>query len=216
MKLLSGIVGLTLASVVALASANAADMYRAPESGGGYKDGPGYVSVNWSGFYAGVNGGYGWGTNTDVLSPAGGFGGGQIGYNFQRGNIVFGGEADIQGADISDTGYGLKSKMNWFGTVRGRVGYAFNRALVYGTGGFAFGGVNNDGYSETQTGWVLGGGVEYKLTPAWSVKGEYQYLDLGASNVVGPLGDGTGNRTQVSTVRAGLNYHVGNVYEPLK
>ena len=59
MKLLSGILGLTLTSVVALASANAADIYRAP-SGGGYKDGPVYVGVDWNGLYGGVNGGYGW------------------------------------------------------------------------------------------------------------------------------------------------------------
>ena len=216
MKLLSGILGLTFTSVVALASANAADIYR----GGGYKDGPGYVAVNWSGFYAGVNAGYGSSDNTDVLSPAGGFGGGQIGYNWQgmfgHPALVLGVEADIQGADISDSAYDNSSKMDWFGTVRGRLGYAFDRALIYATGGLAFGGVNNDGFSETQTGWVIGGGLEYKLTPAWSVKGEYQYLDLDANSFVGPLGDGTGTRTQVSTFRTGLNYHVGNGYEPLK
>ncbi len=92
MKLLSGILGFALTSAVALAAANAADMYRSPDMGGGYKDS--YVAVNWSGLYAGVNGGYGWSANTDNLDPAGGFGGGQIGYNFQRGNIVFGVEAD--------------------------------------------------------------------------------------------------------------------------
>src|SRR5262249_17791268 len=143
---------LTLIGAAALPSfANAADIYR-PGPGGGYKDEPGYVGVNWSGFYIGVNGGYGWTANTDSafdLKPAGGFGGGQIGYNWQGGfglgrAWVFGIEADIQGADISDKDvFGDRSKMDMFGTVRGRVGYAFGPALVYATGGFAYGNVEN-------------------------------------------------------------------------
>jgi outer membrane immunogenic protein len=214
MKLLSGILAATLTSVVALASANAADMY----AGGGYKDGPAYVGVNWSGLYVGVNGGYGWSANTDWLDPTGAFGGGQIGYNFQRGNIVFGIETDIQGSGISDSGYGDKSSLDYFGSVRGRAGYAFDRALVYGTGGFGYGQVTNFGYSELQTGWVAGGGVEYKITPAWSAKAEYQYFDLDAphSSNTGPLGDGSGNRTEFSTFRVGVNYFVGGGYDPLK
>jgi outer membrane immunogenic protein len=226
---------LTAASVVALATAaNAADMYR--PAAGGYKDVP-YVGVSWSGLYVGVNGGYGENAASvpsGWLDPTGGFGGGQIGYNVQRGNIVFGLEADIEGGDISDTVPGtfgdfrgnFESKMDWFGTVRARAGYTFDRALVYATGGFAYGNVTNSfcaggnclSTSETQTGWVAGGGVEYKVNPNWSVKGEYQYLDLDASSATGagPLGMGTGDRTQVNTVRVGLNYFVGGGYEPLK
>ena len=146
---------------------------------GGYKDGPAYVGVNWSGLYVGANVGYGASANTDPLDPTGAFGGGQIGYNFQRGNIVFGVEADIQGSGVSDSGYGLKSSLDYFGSVRGRVGYTFDRTLVYGTGGFGFGQVTNEGLAETQTGWVVGAGAEYKITPAWSAKAEYQYFDLG-------------------------------------
>ena len=87
---------LTAASVVALATAaNAADMYR--PSAGGYKDVP-YVGVNWSGVYVGVNGGYGMNSNNSDMN--GGFGGGQIGYNVQRGNLVFGVEGDIEGSSI--------------------------------------------------------------------------------------------------------------------
>lgn len=233
MKPLSGILGMTFASVVALASANAADMYRAPEGPGGYKDGPGYVAVNWAGFYAGVNGGYGWSANTDFLDPTGGFGGGQIGYNWQgmwHPHLVLGVEADFEGADISDSmsaaRTSAKSELDWFGTVRGRVGYAMDRALVYATGGFAYGSVKNSGClgglcgsaSETQTGWVAGGGVEYKFAPAWSGKVEYQYIDLDASSLsgAGPLGLGNEDRSQFSTVRVGLNYHVLPGYEPLK
>jgi outer membrane immunogenic protein len=212
---------LTAASVVALATAaNAADMYR--PSAGGYKDVP-YVGVNWSGLYVGVNGGYGANAASVTATfpdPDGGFGGGQIGYNVQRGNIVFGLEADIQGADITATdAFGYTSKLDWFGTVRGRVGYTVGQALIYGTGGFAYGNVNNTGWgSETQTGWVAGGGVEYKFNPSWSAKAEYQYLDLDATDAAGAgrLGDGALDRTQVNTVRVGLNYFVGGGYDPLK
>jgi outer membrane immunogenic protein len=238
MKLRSGLLGLTLTSVVAFASANAADMYRAPAAGG-YKDGPAYVGVNWSGFYVGANGGYGWNDHSDApLDPAGGFGGGQIGYNWQGAwhpNLVFGIEADFQGAGISDTvtlssseaSLSVKSELEWFGTVRARAGYTFGNALLYGTGGFAYGSVKGTltarsggasgsiSNSKTETGWVAGGGIEYKLSPSWSAKAEYQFLSLDASD--GPLlGGGDSDRSEISTVRVGVNYFVGSGYEPLK
>jgi outer membrane immunogenic protein len=251
MKVVSGILAATLTGVVALASANAADMYRAPEAGG-YKDTP-YVAANWSGWYAGVNGGYGW--NDEVSNgltddsphgakPEGGFGGGQIGYNWQgiwHPHLVLGVEADIQGSGIDgsfhdvnfgDTG---KTSLDWFGTVRGRVGYAFDRALVYFTGGFAYGGLDKSfsgpvltgtpyHYNDTATGYVLGGGLEYKIAPAWSVKAEYQYIDLGKNDLTNPAGLGLSRFTgysiykedAFSTVRGGINYHFGSIYEPLK
>jgi outer membrane immunogenic protein len=213
---------LAATSVIALtAAASAADMYRAPAEGG-YKDTP-YLGVNWGGLYVGANAGYGWSANSDNLDPTGPFGGAQVGYNFQRGNFVFGAEADFQGAHISDSNAFEKSEMNWFGTIRGRLGYTFGSALVYGTGGFAFGNVENSiaavhpfSNSETQTGWVAGGGVEYKVTPAWSAKGEYQYLDLDANSSTGPLGLGKEDRTQAHTFRIGLNYFWGTSYDPLK
>ena len=120
---------LTAASVVALATAaNAADMYR--PSAGGYKDVP-YVGVNWSGLYVGVNGGYGFnsgniggtiGAPYDI-SPEGAFGGGQIGFNMQRGNIVFGIEADIQGGNIEDS-------KTVSVTSGGTIGFAQNQLLA--------------------------------------------------------------------------------------
>lgn len=210
---------LAFTSVIAwTAAASGADIYHGPNA---YGPGPGFAVVNWSGLYVGANAGYGWSENTDNLDPTGGFGGGQIGYNFQSGNIVYGLEADFQGSGISDSVPGDKSSLDWFGSVRGRLGYAFNRALIYSTAGFGYGQVHNNGWgigSETQTGWVVGGGVEYKLAPNWSVKGEYQYFDLEApwSSWVGPLGDGWGDRTQFSTIRVGVNYFVGQGYEPLK
>ncbi len=246
---------LTGASVIALtATASAADMYvPGPAAGpGGYKDAP-YVP-SWAGFYAGVNGGYGWSDhNTQLadsdrdfagLSPEGGFGGGQIGYNWQgmwHPHLVLGVEADIQGSGVEDsqsatlglvTGH-YKSDLNWFGTVRGRIGYAFDRALVYGTGGFAFGGIDNEvAYSTgvtyksdtTATGYVMGGGVEYKFGPAWSAKAEYQYLNFGKNDPATASGTTYSSFTPVTkvdedafhTFRVGLNYHFMPGYEPLK
>jgi outer membrane immunogenic protein len=257
MKLLSGILGLTLTSVVALASANAADIYRAPEAVGGYKDS--YVPVTtWTGFYVGVNGGYGWQNNsttpilrdalggTDKLShvdASGGFGGGQIGYNWQHGPLVYGIEADLQGAGIEDSASGIgtgsatfryKSNLDWFGTVRGRLGYAFGPALVYATGGFAYGGIKDVAtttipnssakFDDTATGFVVGGGVEYPGAPKWTLKVEYQYIDLGSDKLAGsfpaatPANPVSSNEIDHNyhTIRAGLNYRVGQTYEPLK
>jgi outer membrane immunogenic protein len=183
---------LTAASIVALSvAANAADMYR--PSAGGYKDVP-YVGVNWSGLYFGANAGYAWDSKDSSVNT--GIGGAQIGYNIQRGNMVFGVETDIDAA-----GNGL----DYIGTVRGRAGLTFDRALVYGTGGFAYAGSNCNGCSNVD-GWVAGGGVEYKFSPAWSMKAEYQHLEL--QNLSPSEG--------VDTLRLGVNYFVGGGYDPLK
>jgi len=195
-----------VSAMTLIAAASAADMYvPAPASTGSYKDEP--IFATWTGFYLGVNGGYGWQNNIDIdvktfptsggagvynsyeikSNLSGGFGGGEIGYNFQRNNIVFGVEADIQGSDLKDSGtsrflvgpnqvlvtLGSSIDVNWFGSVRGRLGYAFDRTLVYATGGFAFGGVDA-GYSyldnggsgkgsksDILTGYAVGGGIEH-------------------------------------------------------
>src|SRR5262249_36644937 len=133
---------------------------------------------------------------------SGGFGGGQIGYNWQGGwhpNLVLGVEADIQGAgiedrDANDFGF-IGSKLGWFGTVRGRLGYAKEGTLLYVTGGFAYGGLDKSffecgnvdfRFNRTVTGYVIGGGIETKLSGAWSLKGEYQYLNFGKNDLVDP------------------------------
>ena len=256
---------ITAAAVALMAAgqANAADIYRAPEAGGSYKDA--YVPADsWTGFYVGVNGGYAWSASGDLyaypanaggrggnpafggINPEGGFGSGQIGYNWQGAlgspHLVLGLEADIQGADISASGNDAytppntwKSSVDWFGTVRGRLGYAFNGTLIYATGGFAYGNVDNSLYlpaTHTRnaatyqfdgiaTGYTVGGGVEYKIAPAWSVKGEYQYIDLGENDPGGiPIkqvfpGINAGDNA-LHTVRLGLNYRILPGYEPLK
>ncbi len=252
-KLYAGLIGLTAASALAL-SANAADMY-AP---GGYKD---YVpAAVWAGFYAGANVGYGWGTsgqlacdlncngNTGIgpfggVSPAGWLGGVQLGYNFQGAGspLVFGVETDIQASTIlgqgGDTaGNTYKSRLEALGTVRGRAGYAMDRALVYVTGGLAYGSVDNEAgitggnatYANNPntiaTGYVLGGGVEYKVKRDLSLKVEYQYVNLGKNDLVdvsntsysASANGGTVRDDAFNTVRVGLNYFPFATREPLK
>jgi outer membrane immunogenic protein len=213
----------------------------------GYKDGPAAAPV-WNGPYVGINGGYAWGGNSDVtatqnpvtidpaFAPSGAFGGGQIGYNWQgysHPQLVLGIEADIQGADINGSGTvsGLpasaQTNLDWFGTVRGRVGYSVGAALLYGTGGFAYGGVKDKltvsgttvQHDATATGYAAGGGLEYAFNPAWSAKAEYQYINLGTDSLTENSGGVTGNAKfdhEYNTVRLGLNYHVLPGYEPLK
>jgi outer membrane immunogenic protein len=182
-------------------------------------------------------------------------GGGQVGYNWQFSPwLVFGIETDIQASDVHDTvnsaagvvdtfGSHLQSatstkSVDWYGTVRGRVGVApfIPNLLIYGTGGFAYGGVNHGvgfadngaglipafgsiataQYDSTSTGWAAGGGIEWSPTgfPAWSVKVEYLYVDLGNTNISGvsvggnPVYGATySSPTRFHTVRAGLNWH---------
>jgi outer membrane immunogenic protein len=249
MKLCFRLVSLTLASVVALASANAGDIVI-----GGYRDTPLYPTVYWGGAYAGVNAGAAWSDSTDQLafhatrfggvSPSGGFAGGQVGYNWQgmwHPHLVLGVEADIQGAGVDDKGtdrFGdvFKSQLESFGTVRGRIGYADYRSLVYFTAGFAYGEVRNRAdFSPVtgpvfakdtfDTGYALGAGLDYKLSPVWSVRAEYQYINLGKNDPVdisvlraGPYSqNGGGVRDDAfHTVRFGVNYHLVDGYEPLK
>ena len=249
------------AIVIAPFAADAADLYRAPPAPS-YAPPAVYADLNsWSGFYVGINGGYGWNSSGNSIGynygntgsiggtdqsgapqPQGGFGGAQIGYNFQSGSLVFGVETDFQGGNISDRITGLtvngndfssRESVDWFGTVRGRIGYAFGGVLVYGTGGVAYGdvrqgafvasGVNSVafGSDSTQIGWVAGGGVEYKITPSWSLKGEYQYIDLGSqtlssTDTTGASVTATGPENSFSTVRLGLNYRFGGGPEPMK
>jgi outer membrane immunogenic protein len=151
-------------------------------------------------------------------------------------HLVLGVEADLQGAGVNDKGVDFlgdvfKSQLDFFGTVRGRIGYAMDRSLVYFTGGLAYGEVKNRvttfpsgivfAKDAIATGYALGGGWEYKLSYVWSVKAEYQYINLGKNDpeFVGvpfsALG-GVVHDDAFHTFRAGVNYNFGPVYEPLK
>jgi outer membrane immunogenic protein len=194
---------------------------------------PPECDFTWTGFYAGINGGYGWGNGDTHFQPLpdaatfgdlapqtlnpdpnGFIGGGQIGYNFQLNKwLVLGVETDFQGSDIegSRTRFGFSDfggdialdnpdvflqaheRMQWFGTARGRIGFApLCRLLIYGTGGLAYGNVDYSAntnfdngitypvsFTRTSLGWTGGGGLEYAIGHHWSVKAEYLYYDLG-------------------------------------
>jgi outer membrane immunogenic protein len=164
---------------------------------------------SWAGPYLGANLGYAWGSvDNNVTKPSGFAGGVQGGYNWQSGPLVFGVEGDLQATGADDTFAPWKFSNPWFGTVRGRIGYAFNNILFYGTGGLAFGELRGEtfGLSETHTnaGWTAGVGAEFGFAPNWSAKVEYLYVDLANSNYTIT---GAQNGYRFGLLRAGVNYH---------
>jgi len=194
----------TAACLAATSAAFAADLPGSP-----YYSRPAPTLYNWGGFYAGANLGYEWGkaTNTNT-NPDGVAGGGQIGYNWQSGAFVFGGETDIQASAADDTFAPYKFSNPWFGTLRGRAGFALNNILVYGTLGLAYGDLKGErggiDESKTELGWTGGLGMEVGLTPNWSAKVEYLYVDLGDRSF---SITGQDNGLQASVFRFGVNYH---------
>ena len=189
------------------ASAQAADMYgQRPYAQPYTVNQP--LANSWMGPYIGGNLGYGWGeVSNNGANPSGVLGGLQAGYNYQSGQLVLGIEGDLQLNAADDTFAAWKFSNPWFGTVRGRLGYAFNNVLLYGTGGLAFGTlkVESGGFSESHTsaGWTAGVGAEYAINQNWSAKIEYLYVDLSEKNF---LMTGMSNGYQFSTVRIGVNY----------
>ena len=166
-------------------------------------------AYSWAGPYLGANVGYGWGTtDNNPTKPSGLIGGIQGGYNWQSGPLVFGVEGDLQANGASDTFAPWQFSNPWFGTARGRVGYAVNNILFYGTGGLAFGELRAEtfGLSESHTtaGWTAGVGAEFGLAPNWTAKIEYLYVDLANANF---SVTGMSNGYQFGLVRAGVNYH---------
>jgi outer membrane immunogenic protein len=226
-----------LGSIAVLALMGAADGAMAQSAGG------------WTGGYIGANIGYSWGHSSDFgtfVSPAGPtlatsatkfdmngvIGGGQVGYNMQAGNWLWGWEMDIQGTDqkgdansrficpafvcqfgnpatnvLPGTGPAtplpvvattFNQRLDWFGTVRGRLGtLVAPNVLLYATGGLAFGRVDTSGTitgqnfvlpglptsrafesHSTRPGWTAGGGAEWRFLEHWSAKIEYLYVDL--------------------------------------
>ena len=199
------------------------------------KEAPAFVppaqAVSWTGFYVGVNGGYGGDQYRYSLTPVGvsahvtssGFlGGGQIGYNLQFAPSWVGGlEADLDAADIKGqvgVNFGgpitAGSKTNYLGTVRPRLGYLVtDHFLAFATGGLAYGdtvsgvsGVFNVSKTNSQVGWTVGGGVEYMLAKNWTFKTEYLYTDLGSASIFSGGGFNLKVHTTDNIVRAGLNY----------
>jgi outer membrane immunogenic protein len=215
-----------------LAAAVATPSFAADLPRPAYKAAPAvYVApFSWSGFYVGINAGYGWGNSTwtNALSTTGNFRttgtaiGGTLGYNLQTGLWVWGIEGDLDWSNIKgSSSAGLycslgtcETKNTWLGTFRGRIGYAMDRWLPYITGGLAFGGVKmtppaifGAGATQTRTGWALGAGVEYAFMGAWSAKLEYLYVDLGTANcAAASCFLATDVKFNTNLVRVGVNY----------
>lgn len=181
-------------------------------------------ATNWSGFYIGAMGGYGWSNRVEVAGIAtntgdikGGFGGGTLGWNWQApgSQFVFGIEADAAGAGLSysETFAGVtgEEKINAFGSVTGRLGVAFSSALLYVKGGYAW--ANNKvaftggglSFSDTKlhSGYTIGAGLEYMFVPNWSAKVEYMYADYGRQTYFNVVDFSVSTHT----IKAGVNYH---------
>lgn len=196
-----------MAAVMAATMAGAAGAADIP--GGPYSAAPvPYPAFSWVGPYAGLNFGYQWGSVTHLgAKPGGVMGGIQGGYNWQSGQFVYGLEADLQASGAEDTFAPYKFSNPWFGTVRGRAGYALNNILFYGTLGFAYGYGRAEGLglseSHLHPGWVAGGGLEVALTPRWTAKAEYLFVDL-SDTAYAVTGVKTGFESSV--LRFGANY----------
>lgn len=183
-------------------------------------------AFNWAGLYVGINTGYGWGKSdwsnslgTGSSSPGGSLLGGTFGFNMQTGAFVYGVEGDIDASwmrDTSSTGAacgasGCGVQNSWLGTARGRVGYAFDRALFYVTAGGAFTDVQMAAGGATATenraGWTAGLGLEYAVLGPWSAKVDYLYADLGSAGCgVSSCGADTTVNFKTSVIRLGVNY----------
>ena len=185
------------------------------------------AAYNWTGYYIGVNAGYAAATVADSIVGGGGSNstrlpgfieGAQLGANYQIGAIVFGFETDFDGSSSTKSiAVGALSgteQIPWLGTLRGRVGFAFDRFLIYATAGGAGGELksafNSAAFGSTSTdqtfgAWTAGGGLEFGITNNLSARVEYLYVDSASVNVasVGPV-TVTGH-VQNNLVRAGLN-----------
>lgn len=223
--------------------------------GGAAAQPPTPPTVSWAGPYVGLNLGVAWNhaAFSDDIGPSGtrlvfpaamadpfwspttaGFTiGGQAGYNWQTGNVVYGIEGDLNWVDSRTSAIinantipeAASTKLDWMSTLRGRVGWEFSHVLLYGTGGLAVahfsdawgyapGGGHDFTTNNVRVGWTGGGGLEYMLASHWTVRIEGLYADFGSKEltVVNPNSSflsGTYSssfRHSVSTVRGGLNW----------
>lgn len=213
-----------LAALAVLAVPFAAQAADVPIKAPYYKGAPRSVIsyYNWTGFYAGINGGYGFGTsNWDLPAvspkPKGALIGGTVGYNWQSGAIVYGIEGDIDYSTVKGSvacGIGTcETRNDWLATFRGRVGYAFDRWLPYVTGGGAYGNIKatqtagalTASLSDSKLGYALGAGVEYAFLGNWTAKLEYLYVDLGTATL-GTAPATTSVSFKENVIRGGINY----------
>ncbi len=219
----------SLSSQAFAADMPAAPVYRAPVVVPAY---------NWTGFYLGGHGG--WGTGDASASSAGfyrspsidgWFGGGQAGYNWQGAGSpwIFGIEADLSAGGIDGAqpflGTTISTSLDLFGTVRGRIGYAWDRVMVYGTGGWAWGknevtlttpGLTVLSDTASLSGWTVGGGVEWAFFENWTAKVEYLYLSYSNSDALSNwVVGGLQTDLDAHTIRFGINYRFGGYTAPV-
>jgi outer membrane immunogenic protein len=227
-----------LAAIVVAGPTNAADIpapvYKAPPV-------IAPVAFSWAGCYIGAQVGYAWGRDRDnetfdgvdtLVSPAtaanvNGFkAGGNVGCNYQTGAVVFGVEGDAEWAHLTgSTTFSneefppdfYQTNVDFQGSVRGRIGYAFDRVLLYVTGGVAFAHINEHDVSgltgaftdtaTTRTGWTVGGGLDYAFTNNWIGRVEYRYADFGTFSYTSSLFGATENhKFTENAVRVGVAY----------
>jgi outer membrane immunogenic protein len=188
---------------------------------------------DWTGTYGGIVGGGGWastiqtdtaGTTTGNYTQSGGTFGGTTGLQIQYKHWVFGEESDLSWANINGSVPSALcaagtcfTNLQWFGTSRARLGYAWDRYMIYGTGGVAYGSIKagQDGCTgaltvcgtNTEVGWTAGAGIEAFITPMWSVKVEYLHIDLGRSFSYAPVIP-VFVTERADLVRAGINLHL--------
>jgi outer membrane immunogenic protein len=193
--------------------------------------------TNWTGFYVGAHAGGGWSSKCFEFAGAsegchngdGWLAGGQLGYNWQAGNWVFGLEFSGSFADISGSHAALldptdtyRSRVDSVLLFTGRVGMTFDRVLRYVTGGGAWvndrfryvdAGVGTAAANTDRWGWTIGGGAEFALSPNWSLAAQYNYVDLGrrdeafSGGGVVAFTDRVQQELHLATVR--LNYRFG-------
>lgn len=190
----------------------------------------GPTSYTWTGFYVGANVGGAWNDSkwSDFGGPefntngSGAVYGGQIGYNYQIQQFVLGVEADFDGSSVkgdnqcsSTVGSVCRTKQDWLASVRGRAGYAFDRLLIYGTGGVAFTKYKFDQIvlldqswnGGSRTGWTAGLGAEYALSDHITAGVEWKYYDFGKKTGDGGISPPSiGFKETENSVIAKVNY----------
>ncbi|HEX2653215.1 MAG TPA: outer membrane protein [Xanthobacteraceae bacterium] len=214
---------LALSALAVGSSANAADLGRAP-----YYKAPMSAPLsyyNWTGLYLGINAGGAFGRSSfdSVLASgefdaSGGMVGGTVGYNYQVGSAVWGLEGDLDWSGVrgSTACFGgtltCETRNEWLGTVRGRLGWSFDRWMPYVTGGLAVGDIKASvpgigSASTTRAGWTVGTGIEFALAGNFTAKVEYLYADLGDFDCGISCGaSSVPVKFNENIVRAGLNY----------
>jgi outer membrane immunogenic protein len=193
------VVSLAIISTALTDEALGADFFTVPSPLGSY---------SWAGPYLGATVGYEWGTvQNNPTRPAGVEGGIEAGYNWRNGFFVYGAETDISLSDANNTFAPWQFSNPWFGTVRGRAGFAAGNVLLFGTAGLAFGELRGQSGTVTEShdgvGFAGGLGVEVGFTPRWSAKAEWLYLDFTNQNFAVTS---TSNGLAANLLRLGLNY----------